>query len=163
MRNMRQVLPEICRRLVQPGRGRLLKDFFQEWDDTPSDIAWFERLWLGTLAVSVFITISMFDWSVSRVGPYGAAFLTSARFSGTFLLMLFVSRRRSNLARWFLAIPFQLTIIAYDIMRLPDMLHRSPVPLLVLLRLGLMFAAVYMLFTPRSRAWFARRPQPPDD
>ena len=76
--------------------------------------------------------------------------------------MLLCSRRRSNFARWVIAIPFTLTIIAYDAVRLPQMLERDPVLWFVLLRLGLTFAAIYMLFTPRSRAWFAGRPPPED-
>jgi hypothetical protein len=85
----------------------LFRGYFEEFDDAPPDIAWFERLWLSTLAVSVIITITMFDWSVNRVGPYGAVLLTSARFGGTFLLMFLCSRRRSNLMRWVIAIPFR--------------------------------------------------------
>jgi hypothetical protein len=140
----------------------LFGTYFEGFDDAPPDIARFERLWLATLAVSVLITITMFDWSVSRVGPYGATLLTSARFGGTFLLMFLCSRRRSNLMRWVIAIPFNLTILAYDAIRLPEMLERDPVLWFVLLRLVLMFAATYMLFTPRSRAWFAGRPPPED-
>ena len=146
----------------QSRRSRLFQDYFQKFDDTPPDIDRFEWLWLGTLVVSVFITITMFDWSMSRLGPYGAALLTATRFGGTFLLMLLCSRRKSNFMRWVIAIPFSLTIVAYDAIRLPLMLERDPVIWLVLLRQGLMFAAIYMLFTPRSRAWFEDRPPPPD-
>ena len=134
--------------------------FFDEFADAPPDIDRFERLWLGTLALTVVITILMFDWSMSRVGAYGAALLTSTRFGGSFLLMLMCSRRRSNLARWVIAVPFQLTIICYDAIRLPQMLEREFVLIFVLLRLGLMFAAVYMLFTPNARAWFAAKSVP---
>jgi hypothetical protein len=141
----------------------LFGTFFEEYDDAPPDIDRFERLWLGTLALTVCITIMMFDWSMSRVGAYGAALLTSARFGGTFLLMLFCTRRRSNLARWVIAVPFQLTIIGYDTMRLPLMLQREYVIIFILLRLGLMFAAVYLLFTPSSRAWFAAKPALQDE
>jgi len=124
---------------------------------------WFEWLWLGTLVVSVFITITMFEWSSSRLGPYGAALLTGTRFGGTVLLMLLCSRGRSNFWRWVIAVPVALTIVAYDFIRLPLMLERSPVIWLVVLRQILMFAAIYMLFTPRSRAWFADRPMPQKD
>jgi len=65
--------------------------YFEGFLDTPPDIAWFERLWLATLALSVVVTIMMFDWSVSRVGPYGAALLTATRFGGTYLVMAAVS------------------------------------------------------------------------
>ena len=137
--------------------------YFTKFEDAPPDIDRFERLWLGTLVVSVFITITMFDWSMSRVGHYGAALLTAARFGGTFLVMLLCTRRRSNFFRWVIAVPFNLTILAYDAVRLPQMLERDPVILFVLLRLVLMFAAIYMLFTPRSRAWFAAKPTQNDE
>ena len=138
----------------------MFRDYFMKIDDAPPEINWFEWLWLGTLVLTAFITIMMFDWSRNRVGAYGAGLLTSMRFGVSFLLMLLCSRRRSNFVRWVLAIPFSLTIIAYDTIRLPVMLERDPVVWFVLLRLGLTFAAIYLLFTPRSRAWFAgRRPQ----
>ena len=147
----------------RPRREELFGTYFDKYEDSPPDIDRFERLWLVTLVLSVFITITMFDWSTSRVGPYGAALLTAARFGGTFLLMLLCTRRRSNFFRWVIAVPFNLTIIAYDAVRLPQMLERDPVILIVLLRLVVMFAAIYMLFTPRSRAWFAAKPAPKDE
>lgn len=133
-----------------------------EFDDLPPpDIVWFERMWLATLALSVVITITMFDWSTGRVGRLGAACLTAFRFGGTFLIMFMCTRLRSNLVRWIIAIPFNMVIVAYDVVRLPDMLERNPVIWFVIARLLLTFAATFMLFTPRSRAWFARR-TPPD-
>ena len=141
----------------------MFETYFAKFEDAPPDIDRFERLWLGTLVVSVFITITMFDWSMSRVGHYGAALLTATRFGGTFLVMLLCTRRRSNFFRWVIAVPFSLTILAYDAVRLPQMLERDPVILFVGLRLVLMFAAIYMLFTPRSRAWFAAKPAPKDE
>jgi hypothetical protein len=134
--------------------------FFEEQDDPPPEIEWFEWMWLGTLALTAIITTMMFDWSASRVGVYGAALLTSVRFGSSYLLMLFCSRRRSNFVRLVIAIPFSLTIVAYDLVRLPQMLERDPVLLFVVLRQALMFAAICLLFTPRSRAWFADLPLP---
>lgn len=134
-----------------------LADFLEFDELPPPEIFWFERLWLLSLALTVFVTIMMFDWSMSRLGPLPAALLTSTRFGGSFLLMFLCSRRRSQLARWTIAIPFNLTIVAYDVIRLPEILERGALIWVVLLRLVLIFAASYMLFTPRSRAWFARR------
>jgi hypothetical protein len=138
----------------------VFRNCFEELDDAPPEMVWFEWLWLGTLALTALITNMMFDWSASRVGPYSAALMTSLRFGGSFLLMLFCTRRKSNFARWVIALPLSLTIVVYDLIRLPEMLERNPVLLFVLLRQVLMFAAIYLLFTPRSRAWFARRPPP---
>jgi hypothetical protein len=138
----------------------VFRNYFDEFDDAPPEIAWFEWLWLATLALTAIITNIMFDWSASRIGPYGAALMTAMRFGGSFLLMLFCTRRKSNFVRWVIAIPFSLTIVAYDLIRLPEMLERNPVLLFVLLRQVLMFAAIYLLFAPRSCAWFAGRPPP---
>jgi hypothetical protein len=143
--------------------SQMFGTYFEKFDDAPPDIDRFERLWLSTLVLSVFITITMFDWSMSRVGHYGAALLTAIRFGGTFVLMLLCTRRKSNVIRWVIAIPFNLTILAYDAIRLPQMLERDPVIWFVVLRLALTCAATYMLFTPRSRAWFAARPPVEDE
>jgi len=147
---------------VSTGENGLFGTYFQKIDDAPPDIDWFEGLWLSTLVVSVVITFTMFDWSTSRLGRNGAALLTAVRFGGTFLVMLLCSRRKSNFWLWVIAIPFSLTILAYDFIRLPLILERDPVLWFILLRQGLMFAAIFMLFTPRSRAWFADRPPPGD-
>ena len=137
--------------------------YFEEFADAPPEIDWFERLWLGTLALSVFITITMFDWSMGRLGGYGAALLTGARFGGSYLLMLLCTRRRSNFFRWVIAVPFNLTIIAYDTIRLPQMLERDPVIWFVGLRLLLTLVATYMLFRPNARKWFAAAAAPEDE
>lgn len=139
-----------------------LTQYFEGLDDEPPEIAWFERLWLIALAMTVLITSMMFDWSAGRLGPLGAGLMTGARFGVSIVLMLFCSRRRSNLARWIIAVPFALTLVAYDGIRLPYMLERDPVLLFVVLRQILLWTAIYMLFTPRSRAWFAGRPPPQD-
>ena len=71
--------------------------------------------------------------------------------------MFLCTRRRSNFWRWVIAIPFNLTIVGYDFIRLPQMLERDPVVWFVALRLVLTFIATYLLFTPRSREWFTPR------
>ncbi len=133
---------------------------FQEREDAPWELARFERQWLGAIGASVVIGIWMFEYSVMVVGPYLAALGNIALFGTAYLLMLYCSRRRSNVARWLIAIPFNLLVLAYDILRLPEMVERFPLQYFALLRLGLMAAATYTLFTPYSRAWFAGRPPP---
>jgi len=135
----------------------MFRGYFERYDDAPLDIDWFERLWLAGLSLTVVITIMVLDWSLSSFGIFSIAFYISARFSGSFLLMLFCSRRRSNIARWLLAIPFQATIIAFDVIQWPEIEEQNYVAMLVVLRLGLMLAATCMLFTSRSPPWFATK------
>jgi hypothetical protein len=47
------------------------------------------------------------------------------------------------------------------VLTIPELLDRDSVLWFVLLRIGIAFAATYMLFTPHSRTWFARRPPRP--
>lgn len=51
----------------------MFRKFFEEWNDAPPEIEWFEWLWLGTLAMTAIITNMMFDWSASRSGAGGEA------------------------------------------------------------------------------------------
>ncbi len=130
---------------------------FQEYEDTPREIFWFERVWLAALAVSALIAIGMYDYTVILIGPYHAAIANVLLFAIAILLMLYTSRRRSNIARWLLAIPFTLLIAFYDLSHFLVMTGRFPIAYLSIVRIGLMVTAAYLLFTPNARAWFANR------
>ena len=133
---------------------------FEEQEGTPRDIHRFESRWLIALVLSVVIAIEMFDYSVSVIGPYPAILINIALFVTAIALMGYTSRRRSNVAR-LLLIPFSLVILFYDLSHVGEMMGRGPTPYYAAGRIALMAAAIYLLFTPASRAWFAGRPLPP--
>lgn len=131
-------------------------------EDTPPDIVRFEWLWLMSMAVSALVTIFLYDYTVISVGPYRAAAFNILLFTVSAALMIYASRRRANVARWMLVIPFNLGIVAYDLSHYVELVQRSPLIYVALIRLALMAIATYYLFTPQSRAWFAGRPITPD-
>jgi hypothetical protein len=133
---------------------------FEEQEDTPRDIHRFESRWLIALVLSVVIAAEMFDYSVSVVGAYPATLINAVLFAEAIVLMGFAARRRSNVAR-LLMIPFTLLILFYDLSHLGVMMHRGPTPYYAVGRIAMMVAAIYLLFTPASRAWFAGKPLPP--
>ena len=135
---------------------------FEVQDGTPGDIDRFERLWLVGIAASVVIAIRMFDFSVMVVGPLRATLINVVLFGIAIVLMGYASRRRNGIARWLL-VPFALLIMFYDLARFTEMLDRGWLAYVAVGRIGLMVAAIYFLFTPRSRAWFAGTPLPPDE
>jgi len=130
----------------------------------PPDINYFEMRWLGGLAISVPIAVLMFDYSASIVGAPRALIINIVLFAIATVLMFRISRHRSNLARWLLAVPFNLLILFYDVSHLAAEMETmgSAAAYLAPVRLGLMAWATWALFTARSRAWFAGRPDPAD-
>lgn len=138
---------------------------FEEIEGTPPEIFTFERLWLLAMVVSAVIAIMMFDYSTMIVGVFLATAINIVLFAMATVLMVRISRRQGNIARWLLAIPFNILILVYDLTHLIEEISRFPTGYLVVARLGLMAAATYMLFTPNARAWFAGEEPPlaPDE
>lgn len=126
----------------------------------PPDIDYFEMRWLGGLAVSVAIAVLMFDYSTAMVGAPRALIINVVLFAIAALLMFRISRRRSNVARWILAVPFNLLILFYDVSHFAAEMNTFGGGYLAMIRLGLMGWATWALFTPSARAWFAHQPQP---
>lgn len=134
--------------------------YFQFAEDTPPDILHFERLWLTSLFLSATVTIMLYDSTVLAVGGWSAAINNIILFGGSALLMVFTSRRKSNVARWLLAVPFNLFMLFYYLLHMPQLEGMWPMAHVAFVKLGVEAAATYMLFTARSRAWFANCPPP---
>jgi O-antigen/teichoic acid export membrane protein len=93
---------------------------------------------------------------VSSVGGYKAALIEIALFGGASLLVAYTSRRKSNLARELLVGASALLVLPYLVV-FDELLDHFPVGYISLAQVGLQAAAIYFLFTPQSRAWFAGR------
>ena len=129
---------------------------------TPPDIMLFESRWLIAIAVSVLVAVLMFDYSTEMVGAPRALLLNVFFLVTAGLLMYFTSRRRSTLARWLLAGPFNLLVVFYDVSHFAAMLDTYGAAYFALIRLAFMAWATYALFTPPARAWFSGEPDPSD-
>ena len=135
-------------------------DSFEMQDGTPRHISRFEQLWFLAIVASAAIALGMYDYSAMIVGHLRAVLVNVTLFGVGVALMVMASRRRSRVARWLL-IPFTLLILFYDLAHFADMLDRGWAAYLAVGRIGLMVAAIYFLFTPRSHAWFAGTSLPP--
>lgn len=136
-----------------------MSQWFDQQAGTPHDVRRFERFWFLAMFLSAMVAIEMYDHTVMIIGPYLALLSNAAFFVASLLLVIYASRRRSNLAR-LLAIPFLILILFYDLAHLGAMVGSESLYLLVgtLCRLGFIVVAIHALFTPSSRAWFAGRP-----
>ncbi len=127
--------------------------------DRPAEVSRFVQLWLGAMAASAVVAIAMLDYSISIVGIGRALIVNFVLFGTAIVLLLAIARWRSTIACWLLAVPFNLLILLYDLSHLDQEMARGPlVYLVVALRLGLMAAATWQLFTPSARAWFRDGP-----
>jgi hypothetical protein len=132
-------------------------DTLEDPGDRPDEIGRFVWLWLAALAASAVIAIWMVDYSIAVVGMWRALLANFVLFGAAILLLLAIARRRSNVARWLLAVPFNLLILFYDLSHLDEEMARGALVYVVMLRLGLMAAATWHLFTAPARTWFRSR------
>ena len=123
-------------------------------DTAPPEILRFQRYWLASLVVTAFVGILILPHAIGEFGLLPAMLTNLLLFGLALALMDQVIRRRSNAARWFLALPFNWLIALYDFAQIPTISGPHVAAWLVPLQLGLMLHATFWLFTPASRAWF---------
>ena len=123
----------------------------------PDEIGRFVWFWLAALAASAVIAISMIDYSIAIVGVRRAIVVNFVLFGIAIVLLLLIVRRRSNIARWLLAVPFNLLILVYDLSHLDEEMARGLLLFVVVARLGCMAIATWQLFTPAAARWFSGR------
>jgi hypothetical protein len=131
--------------------------FIQNQVGRPEEINRFLRLWLAAIAASAVIAIWMIDYSIMMVGLKRALLVNFALFGIGIGLMLWILRRRSNIARWLLAVPFNLLILMYDLAHFDEEMRRGALAFIAVARLALMAVATWHLFTRPARAWFGGR------
>jgi len=120
----------------------------------PASIERFEALYFTSLAIGVLSAAVSWQTSVSIASPAFVITVQIATFAILLSLILLISRRRSDIARWMLAILFVLGAIVY-IPAAGSILDSSPV-LVVLSAFQLIFQAIalYYVFSPAARVWF---------
>ena len=120
--------------------------------DMPSSIKYFEWVFLGSLIIGS--TVSILAYS-TRAGISGNDALLYALTGIDFFLVILVSRRRSNIARWILVVmvvmgtPFYFSnLVIYLTMGLIGVMSS--------IQLVAQYGSICLLFTAGSRQWFER-------
>jgi hypothetical protein len=124
------------------------------FDVAPPEVKTFERCWLLTLTLNVFVGILILPYAAAQIGLVPALLANLSLFVVGGMLMVQINRR-SNGARWFLALPFNAGLALYDLSQWLGMPMEGPSALIVPMHLGVAFYATCWLFAPASRAWFA--------
>ena len=130
--------------------------------ERPPSILWFERLYLGGVAVN--LTNTLVNWSSlqEQVAATPNSELLPSWFMGatiaigigiSLLLWYFVARRGSVVAKWIVTIFFALGLIG--ILRTLGADMAAPgTGIFAVAVLALQAGAVFMLFRPDTKAWF---------
>jgi len=118
-------------------------------------IVMFERLQLGALFIGVVNTA--LQYKELSAGPGGAPLVLSVFFAGLIVmltLILLISRKGSNVAKWTLVVIACGMIVMY-IPTLSDFLDKGVVGILSIGQTAMQAIALYLLFTRESQLWFA--------
>ena len=130
--------------------------------DRPQSIIWFERLYLGGVAIGLANTV--FNWSSiqEQVAATPNSEMLPSWFMGAtisigiginLLLWYFVAMRGSVVAKWIVTVFFVLGVLGILRTLGSDMVAPTT-NIFAVVVLALQAGAVFMLFRPDTKAWF---------
>ena len=119
----------------------------------PKHIKYFEWTWLGSLAIGIIVSALSYSEMVLGGLEIFAGFIQFFTFGISLLLILLISRKRNNIAKWILVVMYGFGIVMY-IPQLAFLLNIGFVGVLSSLQLLAQCVGLYFLFTEDSREWF---------
>ena len=131
----------------------------------PHSIVLFERLVIGSIALgllSLLLSLEMFGMIARLTGTSVGAFVAIPviMFALYGVLIYFVARRGSNVARWIYAVLAGIGLL-FGIIGLGTLMNfPAHIVLLTLVQHVLTAISLFMLFRPDSNSWFAQGGQP---
>ena len=132
----------------------------------PNSIVMFERLALLSLAAALIVCA--FTWRVNLAAleaknfPASLLWVSYAIALGLgLLLILLISRKGSSVAKWVLIILTALGVVGM-VMRIGIVLGSGVAGIAEVAHMLLLVAALFFLFKPDAKAWFARGDAPAD-
>jgi drug/metabolite transporter (DMT)-like permease len=117
----------------------------------PTSIIWFERIMFGTLALGAIQGLLLWPSIASVAGPAFLLTVEAGVLAFFAALTLFVSRRRSKVAKWIL-IALAVVGVAITVMHYLQGRYLG-VPLIGLIQSVGQLLAYGLLFTDQSRQW----------
>ena len=119
----------------------------------PKHIKYFEWTWLGSLATGIIVSALSYSEMVPGGLEIFAGFIQFFTFGISLLLILLISRKRNNIAKWILVVMFGFGIVMY-IPQLAFLFNIGFVGVLSSLQFLAQCVGLYFLFTEDSREWF---------
>lgn len=124
----------------------------------PRSVAIFEALYLLTILISVVQSSLGWHQVTAIASPALVIAVQVITMAILLALVLLVSRRRQNWARWVLVVLFVIGLPALAKIVMSGQLPGSL--WITIVQTVLQLVALFMLFTPPSQAWFRKRALP---
>jgi hypothetical protein len=130
----------------------------------PNHIKYFEWTWLGSLALGIIVAALTYP-TITPAGGEGVelprldifvGFVQFFIFASLLLLILLISRKRSKVAKWILAIGFVIGVVFY-IPQLSSLFEIGFAGVLSSIQVLAQCVGLYFLFTEESRNWFKQK------
>ena len=136
----------------------------------PQSLVWFDRLYLGSLAVAMVSSAARFSDSQKLLVKNGSTAVLGSSFlfitlgfswAINLLIWYFISRRGSNIARWIWTVMmgFSLLALPVSLMQYSSGMLTASRLITMALTYGLNIGAVYCTFRADAKPWFAKQPQ----
>ena len=130
----------------------------------PNHIKYFEWTWLGSLALGIIVAALTYSTITPAGGdgvelPRPDLFVLFVQFFtivSLLLLILLISRKRSKVAKWILAIGFGIGLVFY-IPQLASFFEIGFAGVLSSIQVLAQCVGLYFLFTEESRNWFKQK------
>lgn len=121
----------------------------------PESIANFERLFLGSMALTMIYTVATWNDTPIPFATWIAVVAVILSLGLNLLLILLVSRRRSRIAKWILVVFYVLSapMIVWAWITDPG----AGWPLMDAVLLVMQVGGLALLFTPSARAWLKEK------
>ena len=119
----------------------------------PKHIKYFEWTWLGSLSLGIIVSALSYSEIVGAGMEIVFGFIQFITLGVMLLLILLISRKRNNIAKWILVVLFGLGIVFY-IPQLSSLFNKGFAGVLSSLQVLAQCVGIYFLFTQESRDWF---------
>lgn len=128
----------------------------------PRIITAFEWIFLVTLGLGLIHSVSLWRQLTTLASPAFVIAIQCFTFLVMIGLVLAVSRRRSNIARWVLCGLFALGLPVFfgTLQHFDEVVRTDPLSWILMPQLVLQAVAIALLFTPAARRWFVRAAPP---
>jgi hypothetical protein len=126
----------------------------------PQSIVNFERLYLLAIVIGVITGVVTHDKSVAdmakmHINPSAVTWIQVIFTVIGLLLLYFIARRASVVAKWILTVLYLLGLLGF-LVAIPKLMEGGTLPaILQVATIALEGVAIYFLFRPDARAWFA--------
>ncbi len=135
--------------------------------ERPQSIVWFERCYLAALLLGAINTALQWQTIQERIAANPASAVVGSWFMPatlaiswgiTLLLWYFTARRASNVTRWIIAVFFAIGVLSVIGTLVTGQYPPGLAGIVGTVAFGLQAVAVWMLFRPDAKPWFAGQP-----